>query len=322
MQINLQISKWANFYYFLHNFAECEWPWPYRPAGPVSIWHEKFGEFNQEEKVALRNFKRVYRRYFLKYYLGKPFFEEKNPWLKLERKISKADAQTLKDAFSVFEKRFDIICQAHAKFLERWGKQISKTFGQSRNEKIERILDSLFGLSLSRHPFNIYLLLGRNSAADLTAKYAGGAGGERGRGLTKRNILLEFDVKCPRKKINYITGVLWHEMTHYCVENSKIYDLLKQGIRNRRGVNYAEEIIIRSLFPIGILSVKLLGAPLPTTLTPFAKSAIPEVSAANTTKLMNLIESYIRQDKKIDNNYIKEFIKILSETKKWATLLK
>ena len=315
MQINLQISKWANFYYFLHNFAECEWPWPYRPAGPISLWHEKFDEFNQEEKTALQNFKRIYRRHFLKYYLGKCFFEEKNPWSKIQKKISKADAQTLKTAFSVFEEKFDVIYQTHVKFLEQWQKQISKAFEQSRNKPIEQILSSLFEINLSRHSFNIHLLLGRDSAADFR-NYARGAGGERGRGLAKRNILLEFDVKCPRKKINYITGVLWHEMTHYCVENSKIYDLLKQGIRNRRGVNYAEEIIIRSLFPIGILSVKLLGAPLPTTLTPFAKSAIPEVSAANTTKLMNLIESYIRQDKKIDNNYIKEFIKILSETKK------
>jgi hypothetical protein len=321
MKVNFQISKWANFYYFLHNFAKCEWPWPYRPTGPISIWQKKFGEFNQEERKALRDFKRIYRRYFLKYYLGKLFFEEKNPWLKLPKKISKMDTQTLKEIYSIFEKKFDIIYQENIKFLKQWRKQLRRALKQPRHKNLERLLSLLFGLDLSHCSFNIYLLLGRDLPANFR-KYAGGAGGERGRGLARQNILLEFDIKCPQRKINYITGVLWHEITHYCVETSKIYNLLKGGIKNQRGVNYIEEIIIRSLFPIGILSVKFLGAPPPSTLTPFIKSPIPEVNAISTKEIMDLIYRYIRQRKKLDNNYLQELIKILSETKKWTTLLK
>ena len=73
------VNKWANFYYFLHNLAECEWPWPYRRCNNLA-WKKELGVFTKKEKLALKQFKGIYSSHFLKMYIGKSFFLEKNPW--------------------------------------------------------------------------------------------------------------------------------------------------------------------------------------------------------------------------------------------------
>ncbi len=321
MKFRVLINRWANSYYFLHNFSQCEWPWPYRPSGPITIWEKRFGKFSREERVTLKRFKKIYHRYFLKFYLGKPFFEEKNPWKALKKKISPKDIKELEKIFSVFEKKFEIIFFEKEAFLKEWSTKLAASVKHQPSKNIIKSLNSLFRADLNHRTFNIFLLLG-NAKENSFKKYAAGAGGERGRGLKEGNILLEMHMKCPFKKVDYITGVILHEITHHYIQDDIfLQKILASIFKKKQAVSFLNEVIIRALLPIGILSVRFLNAPRPLSLNPFSKSALPEIDSGQTEEIIKLTDSYIQKKKKFDRIYIKEFIKILSRQKKWTTLL-
>ncbi|MCR4276745.1 MAG: hypothetical protein NUV87_01300 [Candidatus Roizmanbacteria bacterium] len=321
MKFEFKISKWANFYYFLHNFAECEWPWPYRPKGPITVWKKKFGDFSIEEKSAIDLFKEIYNKHFLKIYIGKLFFESDNPWTELEKQLPNNDTNALKKAFSVFEEKFDKIFEDNYGFLENWKKELSLKFkNKSLVKEIGGILSNFFGVDLSRKEFNIFLLLGSDLDISLD-KYISGAGGERGRGLDEGNILLEFNINCPVEKIDYIQGVIWHEVAHYCIDKSSYNKLASRIIKPKKAVNYVSELIIRSLLPVGIIGMEFFNAPEPLSLT-FKQESLPFIETKETEKIIKLIDSSIKDRKKIDGIYIEDLIKILSGIEKWATLLR
>lgn len=302
------INKWANFYYFLHNIAECEWPWPYREKSNL-FWKKKLGSFSKKEKEALKNFRKIYLKYFLKIYLGKSFFIDNNPWISLRKKISEKEIIILKEVFSVWQNKFNKIYKENLSNLKKWQKKIDSEIKKQNKsyltKSIIKTLSIFYNVLILGKKIKVYLMIFRDS---VSKDYASGAGGERGRGLEKeKSILIEFSRR-PIPKTNYVIGILWHEIIHSFFSPHYLNPLLIKTLRNNRLAILMEEIINRSLFPIGILSIKFLKAPFPLTLS---RGSISDINYKQTKEILNLTNQYIQKKKKIDIFYIKEIKRIL-----------
>lgn len=310
MKFTIIINKWANFYFFLHNLAECEWPWPYR-HWLNKAWMKELGTFTKEEKQALRKFKKIYKNHFLKLYLGKSFFLEKNPWTILKTQISQQEMEDIKNIFSVWQKKFEKLYKKDLSKLENWKRELNtklkKSNKSSQIKTISKILKILYNCPSPKNDINIkvYLMLSKKS---MSKKYAGGAGGERGRGLDGKSILLELS-RCSIQNIDYVLGILWHEIIHSSFSPHYLFHLLSRTLKKKKLIFFIEEIINRSLFPIGVLSMRLFNAPHPKTL---ARGFIADISSKQTIRIINLSSQYIKQSQKFDKYYIKELLKILN----------
>lgn len=309
MKFKFLINKWANFYYFLHNLSECQWPWPARPWNNET-WQKEIGNYSKEEQNTLKKFNKVYKNHFLKIYLGKPFFIERNPWQALGKEIPSKEVNELREVFSVWQSNFEKIYKRDLPNLQSWKRKLAleqKKFSKSaRLNSMSKILSNLFGCPLPKGDLKIFLML---TGKTTSQEYASGAGGERGRGLDGKSILLELS-RCPLEKIDYVLGIIWHEIIHLHYF-SLLRPLLLKNLKNKKSARFMEEIIIRSLFPIGIMSIKFFKTPLPITLTPARLDIVPHINLEQTVKILNLSIRYISQKQKIDSQYIRELEKIL-----------
>jgi hypothetical protein len=309
MNFKFKINKWANFYYFLHNLSECEWPWPYRKKN-ITLWRKELNNFSKKEKEALNNFKRIYKKYFLKKYLGEYFFTSNNPWSALKKDLPGKDFLMLKEVFKVWNSNFNKIYKKDLDNLKKWKKKLEKEMAkQKRNGKtvlILKKLNILYKTSKKNKEIKVQLLLSSNP----TDNYFSGASGERGRGLEGKNIILIELSRCPLERINYVIGIIWHEFIHNSFSNKKLLPLIKKITKSEKEAHRLEEIINRSLFPIGIMSIKILDTPLPLTLS---RGYISDINSKQTIKIFNLSNKYLKEKKQFDSNYIKKLKKIIKE---------
>ena len=148
-----------------------------------------------------------------------------------------------------------------------------------------------------------------------------GIGGERGRGLDQTSVLLEISRR-PIEKTEYCLSVLWHEIVQGCYVPLYFRPLLFKIFSDEKLVGFVEEINIRSLFPIGIFSIRFFHGLLPVTLTSFLFQAIPQVTPRQTIEIINLAVRHIKEERCFDVRYIENLIKILKRSKKWAILLR
>ena len=137
------------------------------------------------------------------------------------------------------------------------------------------------------------------------------ASGERGRSLDGKSILLELS-RCPISQINYIIGIIWHETIHCCFTSYYLQPLLLNIFKKDvKKLLFLEEIITRSLFPIGIFGIKFLKMSPSLTLTSSRWETLPKINKNQTEKIIDLTTQYIQQNKKIDILYIRGIDSIL-----------
>lgn len=311
MKFEFKVSKQANFYFLLHNLAECEWPWPYR-APYNAFWKKKIGRFSKEESKALEEFHNIYKKYFLKKYIGKPFFLERDPWKKMKTYLSSKDANSLKKIFGIWSKKFETIWKEDSINLRNWKKRLEKESRLSNREiafkKIEKILSCLYNTSPPKL-VKVFLMMNKKPQSK---RIDSGIGGERGRGLEADNIILIEISHCPLvpSKINYAFGVIFHETIHCCFSQGYLFSLLRREVKNENKIWKIEEIINRSLFPLGILGRQFFNMRIPKTLS---RGSIKDITPIQTRKIINLSERYIQRKNKIDKEYIdtiKEILKL------------
>jgi len=310
MEFIIITNKWANFYFFFHNLAECKWPWPYRPE-INKAWKKELGSFTEKEEQAIKKFRKIYQNHFLKLYLGRPFFLEKNPWKALEKKLSQKETSDLKEIFSIWQEKFEIIYKKDLPNLQAWKRKLNlrlKRLNKSSQIKsVSKTLSVLYNCPPPKSNIRVYLMLSKEPASE---NYASGAGGERGRGLDGKSVLIELS-RCPTQKMNYVIGILWHEVIHSCFAPHYLIPLLSKILKKKKLISFIEEIINRSLFPIGILSIKLLKAPFPSTL---ARGFISNIDSEQTIKIINFTNQYVQRNKSFDKYYIKELLRILKKS--------
>lgn len=297
------VSKNANFYYFLHNFAKIKEPFHYRKWN-ISLWRKEIS-FTKKENLSFKRFNKIHFKYFPKVYIGKYFFLSQSPWVDLKKEISSKDLNVLREIFEILKKKFEVIYSKDLSNLKKWEIKLKK-----ENRKLEENfltksitnkLRKFYNAVPQTKEVRAYLLL--NSLKNNTS-------GERGRGLDGKSIMIELS-RCSLNKINYILGIIWHEIIHCQFESYHLKKLLFSILKNEIKVLFASEIIARSFFPMGILGIKFFNLPTPFTLTSSKWETFPRIDSQQTKEILALSNYYLEKNKKIDLCYIKKLKRIL-----------
>lgn len=297
------LNKNANFYYFLHNFSKIEEPFHYRKWN-ILIWKKELS-LTKSDQIVLSIFKKIYYKYFPKVYLGKYFFLKRQPWKFLKKKVFQKDINILRKIFDIWKEKFELIYNKDLPNLKKWKVKIeqeSKKMNElSLNASINTKLSKFYNVAPYKGEINVYLML---------CGLKNNASGERGRGLNKKSILVELS-RCSIDKINYILGIIWHEIIHSYFEVPYLHPLLLNFFKNHLKILFIEEMIARSLFPAGIFGAKFFKTPIPSTLTSSKWETFPRINAWQTIKIINLCNQYFEKDRKIDPLFIRKIKQIL-----------
>lgn len=315
MKFKFIVNKNANFYFFLHNLAECEWPIRCRKLYN-SIWEKKLSAFSQKEKDAIKEFQKIYEKYAGKKYLGESFFIKENPWKGLEAEIPRQEIDNLKTIFSIWQNKFEKIYKKDLPNLKKWQKELES---QMKGIKQRRLLDTinetlsiLFNTPVPNKIINVNLML---------CPLPEIAGGHRIEEIGGENILVELSHYSIREKkghivpVGYIFGIIFHEIIHRYYMPPYFRPLLEKTFKNRKLSSDMEEIIDRALLPSGILGIRLFNVVIPYMLAG-SSGFLSQISYAQTVKILAFTDRYVREKRKFDKNYIKMIFQMLKQRKK------
>lgn len=290
------INKWANFYFFVQNLSE--WHFINRKTYN-EYWRKELGPFSTKEEKALKKLKDIHSRYsFGKEYLGKSFFLSKKPWKALEKQLSKKELVELKNIFSVFQPKFEVLYRKEQPLLMEWQRELQ---GKANNKLLMNLVNnSLAGLYNApplKNEIKIYLLFSSPTI------FGGGAN------INNKRIALEIS-RYPHKKINSAIGAIWHEVIHAYFEKHFFLPLLHKNFPDDpEAVDLIQEVTARAVFfPGGVLEKKFLK-----TVTPM--NGIPKRHTISFLKLKELVKEYLQENKSFDGKYVEKAFSLLSGLK-------
>jgi len=287
MTFNFKISRWANFYFFVQNLAE--WHFSNRPDYNV-LWHKEL-EFSEEERSVFGNFKNIHLKYsFGKNYLGRYFFnpEETNPFELMTGQVEENDINEIKKVFEVLENKFSVLYEKESPLLEKWRETLVRSFSdeEAKTNVVEK-LNKFFGAEVANESVNVFLLCSSEN-------HMGG-----GANIGKNNLTLEAS-RYSTELALYVAGSIWHEITHLLFQSYIFTPLLEEHSllnADKGSFNLFNEIIVSSLFPRGILGIRLLKN------NPAARF-YQNVDEAKTIQIIDLAKDYINKEKTIDKDFI------------------
>lgn len=291
MKFKFIIKKWANFYFFVQNLSE--WHFSNRKSYN-QYWKGKLGPLSKEEKKALKKIKQIHSKYGFggQYpYLGRFFYLRKNPWKTLEKQLAKRELIALKNIFSVFQPKFEILWKKDLPLLKKWKKKLQKEVNKkSLITPINNTLSALYNTPPLNKDFRAYLLFSTPTGLGGTANL-------------KKNQAITLDLsKYPLKKINIAMAMLWHEMTHAYFETYYFLPMLiKKFPQDKKTIELIKEATVRSLFPYGILGKRFFGT-----------KKWSHANLRHPGPLIKLTQQYFREDKVLDEEYIEKSLSILS----------
>jgi len=296
MKFSIVINKLANFYFFIQNLSE--WHFSNRKDYNI-LWRKELNQFSTKEENALKKFKEIHLRYpFGKFYLGRQFFLEENPWAALEQKLSLEELESIKNIFLLLEKKFNNFYKNEFILLKKWQATLRK---ESSNENLITIVNVILSKLYNASPFSkeitIYIL-------PSTKSHSGGTGGI----IDNKSINLEIS-RSSLEKVNRAIGIIFHEITHLYFEKQSFLPLVSKWYPNDPDtVNLVKEATSSSLFPNGILGIKFLniknGLLLNTKIPPKYNE-----------KLLLLANRYVKEDRPFDDEYIETIYSLVSELK-------
>ncbi|MDD4762053.1 MAG: hypothetical protein PHZ25_03475 [Candidatus Pacebacteria bacterium] len=290
MRFLFTVNKLANFYFFIQNLSE--WHFSNRKDYNV-LWCNKVGELSLKEKDVLQQLKEIHSRHsFGKSYLGKYFFLKQDPWMNLGRELPEEDFKKIKDVFYVLEGKFDLLWNEELPLLKRWEKELQiKANDPLISKYVIDILNALFNIKVAKSKIGVYLLFS-------SEEHTGG-----GANINKKNVTIEVS-RYPVENIEHVLGIIWHETIHLRFQNKHFFSLVLKQTHDRKKANLINEIVISSLFPRGILGVRIFKN------KPAHKLA-EEVDSIQTIKILNLTKEYVDKKKSLDKNYIESITKLL-----------
>lgn len=295
MQFSFTINKLAVFYFFVQNLSE--WHFSNRKDYNI-LWRGELGQFSSEEEGVIKQLGKIHLRYpFGKQYLGRYFFLEENPWGILEQKISLEDFIILKDIFSILENKFNIFWKREEPLLLAWQIELSSKINiPPLIAQVVELLKVIFNTSPSEVDIRVNLL-------PSSPTHTGG-----GTNIDSKNISLEIS-RYPLQQINHAMSLVWHESIHLCFQKQYFLPLISEEFPDdQQKVDLISEIAIRSLFPRGILGIRLFkNKPRPKLMN--------ETSPQQTIEFLNLAKEYIDNKKSFDKEYVQKMSRILGRKK-------
>jgi len=291
MKFNIKISKWGAFYFFVQNLSE----WHFSNRKDYNIfWKEILGTFSVQENDILNEFKEIRLRYSQsKSCFEKAFFLSEHPLEGLSSVLTKREYQTIRDAFSLLENKFNLLYEKDLPLLNGWKETLSMAVGdQKLTDTILNYLNTLYKTSVQKKEINLYLL-------PSTLAHTGG-----GANIDNESVSIEIS-RYPLENVKHILSIIWHEIIHLYFQNQHFYLLLVKIFPNEeQRVNFINEVVASSLFPRGMLSMRLLGN------KPAAK-LLPGINEQQTIRILNLTKEYIDESKSFDENYIEKLSLII-----------
>lgn len=290
------INKQANHYFFVSNLSE--WHFSNRPKYN-ELWLKKFGPLSREEISALKEFRKIRKKYpDSRSIFEKSFFLSKKPYETLKRELTDNEIQIVKESMNFLKNKFDTIYKEDLLLLKRWKIILSEnTNNSNRNKKIVEILETFYNAPLEKNK-SIYCFLLLNPT---TSTGGGGAN------IDDKSITCEVSHRL-EEQANHINGVLWHETIHLLFDNKSLMTLLKKYFKkDLEKVFMYRELIASSLFPSGILGNIFLELKITNNLYKYFSTS-KETSA----RIINLSKKYIKNGLSIDKKYLDQ-ISILME---------
>jgi len=332
MTINFKIlyTKLANKFFFISNLSE--WHFSCRKLYNQD-WLKQVGYLTEKEKKALKQFKKILKKYNFRKdnYLGFLFItlSEKKVWANLKKRVSKRKFDKIRMIFKIFEPKFEQIWFKEKKNLRQAKQILNKSLKEKR---IKNLINDLFLLFPKKSgykilTFQIYLL------GHLSTKYyiAGGANiGENKITIELSQITSKTGVeeKCLR--------VIFHEIIHAFFEKPNFREALgkflgKQNLDKFTQTKVYQEIgsfetiinemIVHSLLPNGYLGEKYFHLKTKErigNIKEIEKKKIKQYQdflKLATYYLYSTLKKYLRKKKPLDENYIAQTFRIF---KKWV----
>jgi hypothetical protein len=296
MKFLIIVNKWANFYFFIQNLSE--WHFSNRKEYNVA-WEKEVGPFRIEEKSALKDFKQIHLKYpFGKLYLGLDFFSNRHPWMGLTKKLSKNEMKKLKKIFFIWRAKFETLFKRELPLLKQWKREIRKKVNdKSLINLLNVTLSRLYNAPILQRDINIHLLF---SISHCT----------QGMNITNNDIGLSIS-RYPLENSNHAIGIIWHEIIHSHFEKYYFLPLLRKKFQNNRKIiTLIKETVASSLLPNGILGRKFLNQDLGQL-----NICVLPMSLKDSQLLLELCKQYLRQEKALDEDYIKKVIPFVRKLK-------
>lgn len=287
MKFKLKVSKWANFYFFVQNLSE--WHFSNRKSYNI-FWRKRLGDFSKQEETALKEFKKIRLKYpDNKSCFEKSFFLSNNPLKELSLVLSSSEYKDIKNVFSVFRDKFQILYKKELPLLKQWQKKIDKEINNKKyKNKILISLNTLYKTSVKKKTISVYLLFST----------PGGIGG--GANIDDKNITLEIS-NYPLREIKEAIGIIWHEIVHLLFQYKYFHPLVrKYFLNNRQKFFPINEIVTASLFPEGVLGMKIFKNKLMTPRLFYG------LDSSSINRVLILTKEYLDQKKYFDKEYIKK----------------
>lgn len=328
MKFNLKISRLNNLYFFAVNLTEFHHSC--RPHFNRE-WLKATGRLNDQEKKAIAELKQISRKYGFEFknnksiYLGRYFYcpDDKDKWLTVKKYLSSLEYDKFYNSLTVLETRFNKIYNED--LLKKWGTKLEQELNSKRFVNLYNSTKKFLEPKKLEPFLNIHLLI----SPSLINSASGGAN------LGTKNITLEVPVfQILDWQIEQAANILMHELAHIWFEYSSGYQLTKKltldNFKHKKSVgrdsfSLVKERIVESIAPFGypcqIYSDKV--KPLSEFLLPNlpvgyqAYKNFRSGRQADYRKLnyylswftYPLVADYFYNNKKIDNQFIKEAIK-------------
>ncbi|MCR4284386.1 MAG: hypothetical protein NUV64_03710 [Parcubacteria group bacterium] len=292
MKFEFRISKWANFYYFVQNLSE----WHFSNRKDYNIfWREKLKSFSKDEESVLEKFKEIRFKYpKTKSCFERAFFLSESPFEELNKCLSEREYLTMKEIFNVLEDKFDALYKEDEVLLKKWKDALSEESNDKNLIiKILSILKILYKSNIDTQEVSVTLLFS-------TPEHIGG-----GANIDRNMISLEVS-RYPIENINQAIGIIWHEIIHLMFQERYFSLLLDYFKEDEQVADLVNELTAGSLFPNGILGIRILKNKPSTQL-------LPQVTKGQTIMIINLAKEYVEKGSQLDRNFINRLIDIIKE---------
>lgn len=259
------------------------------------MWREKLGKFSDEEEIAIKQFKEIRRNYNAsKTFFEEAFFIAKNPFDILQKQLPITEYDIIKQIFNTLENKFNILYNEDLPLLEKWQEELAnKMSGPSLVNNIAGTLAMLYNIPIPEKEITIYTLLSSD-------KQTGG-----GANIDDKSITIEVS-RYPLERLNHALGIIWHEIIHLVFQNNFYKLLLTSFPTDQKTTDFINELVVASLFPKGILGIRLLNTGPATRLS-------SQINETQTTSIVNLTKTYIDQNKPLDNDFINKLDIIIKD---------
>lgn len=321
MKFVFKISKLDNFYFFVSNLTEFHFSC--RPHFNKD-WIEATGKLSQEEKLAIKKIRPIFKKYGFIFkknksiYLGKYFYcsEEMDKWNVLKKYVSAEEYKKLLDGFKVFESRFNKLYRED--LLQNWKFSLEKELSGEKFITLFDFAKHFFGAKKSDDILNIHLLM----SPSLTWSASGGAN------LGDGDITLEVPIfNTTNEQVELAACILVHEVSHLWFEKNPNYKIIKKF--SGKNFDLTKEIIVESVSPSGFPAQKYSRASNPFKRFLFhnladgykayenfvygKKSNFKKLNVYVNWHIYPLMSYYYLNNKKIDKKFIKIVMNIIKK---------